>query len=176
MEKKNKKDIKRYKKIIIYGFMTAGKSSIGKLVAKRLLLPFYDTDVEFEKIYSDIGSFIKKNGMRRFRDIEKQIFLSLRSKKETSVIACGGGILPRGDRYNLEVFLNPCWEVIEKRLAKNTEKRPLLSDFPDSRDRIKKLYNKRLEGYMKASLEIKETDMRKIVDKIIDIYEDQYKS
>lgn len=173
MENKNRKNIK--KKIIIYGFMTAGKSSIGELVAKRLSLPFYDIDAEFEKKYLDIGSFIKTNGMRRFRDIEKKIFSSLRSKKEASVIACGGGILPRGDSDNIEVFLNPCWEVLEKRLSRNTQKRPLLSDFPDNKDMIKKLYNKRLEGYKKALFQIKETDMRKVVDEIINIYEDQDK-
>lgn len=169
MAKKNRENNKKYKKIIIYGFMGCGKTTTGILLSQKLNIPFYDTDIEFEKKYGSIKNFVTEKGIRNFRKIEKKIVDKI-FKKSNCVISAGGGIFPGGKNADLEVFINAPWKVLYKRLIKDNANRPLLKNFEKNKYKIKKLYLKRLKKYRKAALIIKETDINKIVERIIKVW------
>ena len=71
--------------------MGVGKSTLGKIVAKRLNLEFVDTDTRIEEKYlMKIYAIFKKKGEKFFRlEEEKEVLKSL--KKNNCVIALGGG-------------------------------------------------------------------------------------
>lgn len=169
MANKNKQKAKKYQRIIIYGFMTSGKTTVGKMVARKLKLSFYDTDIEFEKKYGPIKKFVEEKGIRRFRKIEKKILLSV-LKKKNCVISAGGGIFPSGKKENLEFFIMVPWKRLFKRLKKGESKRPLLKDLNKNKDKIKKLYEKRLKKYLKAENVLKDITIKALSDKIEKIW------
>ena len=79
------------KNLILLGMMAVGKTTLGKIVAKRQNLTFIDTDVAIEKKnLMTISEIFKKKGEKFFRmEEEKQILKLL--KKDSNIIALGGG-------------------------------------------------------------------------------------
>ena len=78
--------------VFLCGFMGCGKSTIGKLAAKKLGCGFFDTDeliVEHENM--SIPEIFAKKGEEYFRRVEADIVKSVCGK--TAVIACGGGAM-----------------------------------------------------------------------------------
>lgn len=77
------------KNIVLIGMPAVGKSTIGVLLAKSLLLSFTDTDLLIqEKYQKSLCDIIKDNGTKAFLDIEENIILEAEFKN--SVIATGG--------------------------------------------------------------------------------------
>ncbi|HPO95837.1 MAG TPA: shikimate kinase [Elusimicrobiales bacterium] len=169
MANKNPKNAKKHQRIIIYGFMASGKTTVGRMVAKKLSLSFYDTDIEFEKKYGSIKKFVEEKGIRRFRKLEKKILSSV-LKKKNCVISTGGGIVPSGKEGNLEFFIMVPWKRLFKRLKKGESKRPLLKDLYKNKDKVKKLYEKRLKKYLKAENVLKDRTIKELSDKISKIW------
>lgn len=84
------------KTIFLIGFMGAGKTSVGRLLAQQLGRPFIDTDQVIEKRQSQsIAALFNQQGEAAFRQIEHEVLLELASFK--GVIATGGGIVERAD-------------------------------------------------------------------------------
>ena len=77
--------------------MGTGKSTIGKILAERLELPFIDSDSEIEKdAGSSISEIFSNQGEDVFRDLEKK-FVTYLLPGNPSIIACGGGLcIPKG--------------------------------------------------------------------------------
>ncbi len=141
--------------IILCGFMGCGKSTIGKIIAKKTGKKFIDMDSYIEeKAEMKISEIFEKFGEERFRDMEHEACKEL-SEKKGMVIASGGGAFTF-DR-NVEVFkgkdkivfLNVSLETIKYRL-RNDKVRPLLQR-PDKDKAMEELYNKRFPIYKKAS-------------------------
>ena len=83
--------MKLNKNIVLVGMMGSGKSSIGKILSKKLEFEFIDTDNKIEKIQKKtISEIFKKNGEKYFRNIEEVISLKY-LKLNNKVIALGGG-------------------------------------------------------------------------------------
>ena len=83
--------MKLNKNLILIGMMASGKSTIGRLLAKRLNLKFFDTDFIIEKkTKMKIAQIFEKKGEVKFRDLERKITLNLLNKKRC-VISLGGG-------------------------------------------------------------------------------------
>ena len=60
--------------IVLVGFMAAGKSRIGRLLARRLNLPFVDTDIRIEEISGiPIAQFFRERGEAEFRKMEREL-------------------------------------------------------------------------------------------------------
>lgn len=78
-------------KIILIGFATSGKSSVGQCLADKLNAKFVDTDAEIER---ECGMTVQQifdvHGEEYFRQKENQLLLSLADRPNV-VIACGGG-------------------------------------------------------------------------------------
>jgi 3-dehydroquinate synthase/shikimate kinase/3-dehydroquinate synthase len=77
--------------VVLIGFMGAGKSTIGPLVADQLGVPFVDVDDEIERrLDMTIGEIFEARGEEGFRSIEREVTLDvLRGRR--AVVAMGGG-------------------------------------------------------------------------------------
>jgi len=83
--------MKSNKNIVLIGMMGSGKSSIGKILSKKLNLTFIDIDQKIEENEnSKISEIFTKYGEKYFRKIEEKISLKFLSS-ENSVISLGGG-------------------------------------------------------------------------------------
>ena len=79
------------KNLVLLGMMGVGKSTLGKIVAKKLDLKFVDTDLNIEKKWSmKIWEIFQNMGENFFRiEEEKEVLECL--KKNKTVLALGGG-------------------------------------------------------------------------------------
>lgn len=97
--------------IALAGFMGAGKSTVGKLVAQNLDCTFIDTDVEIEHREGlRIAQIFERHGENYFREKERELVRELTQRKNI-VVATGGGMIVNDDnrRALLDHFL--CFEL-----------------------------------------------------------------
>jgi shikimate kinase len=137
--------------LFLVGFMGAGKSLVGPLLAKELSLPFVDLD---ETIVHETGKTIadifRDEGEPAFRNYERTVLASLALP---AVIALGGGafIQPEVRRFvrkkGLSLFLDWPGHVLFERVAGDPE-RPLAID----REKLTALLETRLPVYREADL------------------------
>jgi shikimate kinase len=82
------------KHLVEVGFMGAGKSTVGKAVAKQLGVPFYDTDRRVAEVagMSVPEIFAGKGGEPEFRVLEREALLAI-LEEEPGIVATGGGIV-----------------------------------------------------------------------------------
>ena len=164
------------KSLVLTGMMGAGKSTIGRLLAKRLKAKFIDIDKIIEKSEKkSIKKIFDEDGEKYFREVEERITLNI-IKNKIAVIALGGGAFMNNQvRENV---LNSCVSIWLKvnlnRLIKryNNDRRPLLSKKKLDTD-VKKIYQSRKKIYSLANFKIKcdNVGKTKIVQKIIKLYE-----
>jgi len=78
-------------RVVLIGFMGAGKTTVGRIVAERLGLDFVDTDrlVE-ERASAPIAAIFADRGEKAFRDIEAEALAALGGRRRV-VVATGGG-------------------------------------------------------------------------------------
>ena len=119
--------------IIIVGAMGSGKSTIGKLLAKKLDKKYIDTDYEIEVNNNcDISTFFERYGETLFREKESEILGAL-ADINNHVISTGGGIILKEENINLLkeigliVFLDIGLKAQIKRV-KYRKHRPLLKN------------------------------------------------
>ena len=164
------------KSLVLTGMMGAGKSTIGRLVAKRLNVRFIDIDKIIEKSEKkSIKRIFDDNGEKYFREIEEKITLKI-IKNKIAVIALGGGAFMNNKIR--ELVLNSCVSIwlkvnLNKLISRyNNNRRPLLNKKKLDTD-VKKIYQSRKKIYGLANFEINcdNIDKTKIVQKIIKFYE-----
>ena len=159
--------------------MGVGKSTLGKIVAKKQGLIFIDTDLNIEKKHSmKILEIFEKKGEDFFRlQEEKEVLVSL--KKKECVIALGGGAFMKKtvrDRIlkdTVSIWLDINLKTLNKRIKWNN-KRPLINR-ENTQKKINELYDQRKNIYKLAKYRINCNNLSKenIVKKIITYYEKQ---
>ena len=181
-EKSNLKFLVTVKKnLVLLGMMAVGKSTLGKIVAKKQDLIFIDTDLNIEKKCTmKISEIFKNKGEKFFRTIEeKEVLESL--KKSKCVIALGGGAFMKKTvrdkilKDSVSVWLDVNLKTLNKRVNWN-KKRPLINEKEkDSQIKINQLYAERKNIYKLANHRINCNNLSKkdIVNKIITFYEKQ---
>lgn len=142
------------KKIFLVGPMGSGKSTIGRLLAKRLELPHYDLDAIIEKEQGKtISKIFEEYNEEHFRNLESKVLMEY-SMLDEFIVSTGGGTILRKD--NQKIFKIGC--VVYLRISlqtqyiriKNRSHRPLLEN-KNIKTTIKKLDNIRGEIYQKVS-------------------------
>ena len=85
--------------VALVGFMGAGKSAVGRLAAKRLKVPFVDTDALVEEREGPIAGIFAARGEQAFRGIERVVVVEVleTALREPCVVALGGGAVLSGD-------------------------------------------------------------------------------
>jgi shikimate kinase len=165
------------KNLVLLGMMAVGKTTLGKIVAKKQELKFIDIDASIEKKNSmTIKEIFKKKGEKFFRmEEENEILKSL--EKNNCVIALGGGaFMNKTVRENIlknaiSIWLSVDIKTLNQRIKWN-RKRPLLKE-ENNQKKITELYAERKNIYKLANHQIAcdKLSKKNIAEKIIALYE-----
>ena len=123
--------------IILIGYRGTGKTSVGRKLAEKLKLPFYDTDqMIIDRIGKTIKEWVEEKGWESFRQEEKAVIRVI-SSLDCGVIALGGGAVMDPEnrevlrQKGLIVWLTADVQTIIKRMKSdpdNKDNRPPLSE------------------------------------------------
>ena len=152
--------------IVLVGMMGCGKTSIGRVIAEKFNLEFFDTDKEIENnLDLSIKEIFENYGEKFFRRKEYSLFEVLKTKRKI-LISAGGGSFCEQKIHTLikKNFISVWLDINEKtifyRLRRNQAKRPLLKGMDERELRIKinNLMIERNDCYSKADIKVKLSD------------------
>jgi shikimate kinase len=159
-------------RISLVGFMGTGKSSTGKLLARRLNYKYMDTDLLIErKEGRSINDIFAQDGEAYFRVLEEEVLAEVIKYEDDLVFATGGGIVISAlnrellHSYTIPVLLTASSDKIYERISGID--RPLLN-LPDYKERIDQLLAKRAVYYNEFTNRI-DTDNRSQVEVVEEI-------
>lgn len=139
--------------IFLCGFMGCGKTTVGKLAAKKLGCGFCDSDeIIVEEQGMSIPEIFEKKGEPYFRQAEADVIKSLCGKK--TVVACGGGAMlnPESAKAAAEagavIFLDVDFETCYQRIC-GDKNRPIAAS--STKEELRERFDARHEIYMKHS-------------------------
>lgn len=144
--------------LLLVGFMGTGKSTLGRLIARRWRRPFVDTDEVVEKLAGkSIAEIFSQDGEPAFRALERRV-VEERLPGSGAVIACGGGlVVPEGMGALVEskgvvitLFASP--ESIVRRVGSRGH-RPLLAG-EDPEARVRELLAQRERAYLACGIAV----------------------
>lgn len=127
-------------KVVFTGFMGAGKSTIGRMTAQEMNLPFIDLDEEIVRVAGcPITEIFARDGEEVFRRMERDILKEVLQRAGSAVISLGGGVLMSEENRNIlsqantmVIYLKVDADTIWSRV-KGDQSRPLLqADDPDT--------------------------------------------
>ncbi|MDJ1635034.1 shikimate kinase [Agrobacterium rhizogenes] len=151
--------------LVFVGLMGAGKSSIGRVVANQLGIPFVDTDIEIERVSRmTIPELFAAYGEEEFRALEMRVIKRL-LKGGPRVVSTGGGafINERTRRHvkrsGLSVWLKADLDVLWERVSKR-DTRPLLKT-ENPKQTLERLMIARYPIYAEADLVVLSRDVNK---------------
>ncbi|MDR3252524.1 MAG: shikimate kinase [Tannerella sp.] len=138
-------------RIFLIGYMGAGKSTIGKALARRMNLTYIDTDCFIENRYHKlIRDIFASEGEEKFRAIEHGVLREI-SEYEDVIVSTGGGLPCFNDNMSLmnergiTVYLNVSIEELVSRLEASKTVRPVLQNRR----------GKELTDFVRESLELR---------------------
>ena len=142
--------------IVLIGYRGTGKSSVARMLSKKLIMSVFNMDDEItKKAGMSIPEIVEKFGWDSFRDMESEIAEQV-SNLDNHIIDTGGGVILRDKnvenlRKNSKVFLLEAdVPAIAKRIKRGTH-RPSLTDGKSFVDEIEEVLTQRKEKYEKAA-------------------------
>ena len=162
------------KNIILIGMPASGKTTVGKLLAKKINYEHYDADRYLEKNEEKrISKIFSEKGEEYFRNLEEK-YLKKLSEKSGVIISTGGGAVKRKEnmeelkKNGIIIFLSRKVDDIAK---ENHKYRPLLQNI----ENIHKLYRERIELYRKyADITVENDDtLSNVVNKTAKILKEK---
>lgn len=125
------------KRIILIGYMGAGKTTLGKILARELNLEFIDLDWYIEnRFHQSVSQLFATRGEEGFRQIEQRMLHEV-SEFEDVVISAGGGTpcffdnMEYMNRQGVTVYLKATPEILRAHLRMGKQKRPLIAQKND---------------------------------------------
>ena len=167
--------INKLTRISLTGMMGSGKTNIGKLLAKKINLPFYDSDENIEdKLSLKISEIFETYGEILFREQEEKICIDI-LKKEKFVLALGGGAITNVRirdsivKNSLLIYLKTDENILFERL-KNDKSRPLLKGT-NLKKQINNILKDREKFYSESNIIIENNvnDIEAVVEEIISL-------
>src|SRR3954454_3148416 len=144
--------------IVLVGLMGAGKTKIGRRLAVRLNLPFFDSDNEIETAAGEtIEEIFRYRGEAVFRDGERRVIARL-LEQPPHILATGGGAFmdsatrARSARRGVSIWLRADLDVLSARVSRRNN-RPLLQRS-DPRSVLAELIERRHPIYAEADIAI----------------------
>lgn len=167
---------RKFSNILLIGMRGSGKTTSGRLLAKRLGKQFVDMDQHLEQKHGQkVRDLVLKNGWEHFRKLEAEACLEL-SRQTGCVISSGGGIVLNQNNMkcfntdSLSILLRADPKVLSRRI-RNDKNRPELSTQPSLVGELDEVWEKRKSKYYKnADLIIDSTRAKpnQIVNEIIE--------
>jgi XRE family aerobic/anaerobic benzoate catabolism transcriptional regulator len=146
--------------IALLGLRGAGKSTIGKRLAKRLGRPFVELDAKVEEAAGlGLGALFELHGEAHYRKLEREVLRALLAKDEQIVLATGGSIVTDEETYALlraratTVWLQASPTSHWDRVVAQGDRRPM-HDRKDAKNELAALLRARAERYARAELAI----------------------
>lgn len=161
-------------KIYLIGMPGSGKSTLGKKLARELLVEFVDLDHEIEKKEGKtVSEIFSAHGEEYFRLTESQVLAHWSALPTSFVMATGGGTpcffngIQVINETGISIFLDVPLIQLIYRLEKKTD-RPLLSsaDEKEMADKLSRLRTTRLDIYQQAHIIIENPDLSKVMTAI----------
>jgi shikimate kinase len=159
--------------LVLVGMMGAGKSSVGRKLAARLVLPFADADTEIEAAAGmTIPEIFEIRGEPEFRSGEARVIARLLDGGP-QVLATGGGAYMNAETRKLikdkgvSIWLRAGFDVLMRRIRRRTDRPLLHTADPDAT--LKRLIDERYPVYELAELAIESRDVSHevIVEEVI---------
>lgn len=170
--------MKSTENIYLIGLMGAGKTTIGRQLAKALQQPFYDSDKAIEEQTGvDIPTIFEYEGEEGFRIREQKMIQEL-TQIDGIVLATGGGVILKENNCQLlkqngfVVYLQCSVDKILQRTKRDTQ-RPLLKTS-DPRKRVEALFEEREALYLSCAdfkIETSAMQSKAVVQKILNEYQ-----
>jgi len=147
--------------VSLVGLPGSGKTTVGRQLARRLQLPFVDSDQRIEqRLGCSIREFFEREGEERFRDIEEEVIDAVTLDLPCVLSTGGGAVLRAANRQRLHargqvVYLKSVPEELFRRLRHDMN-RPLLQ-VADPLTRLRDLFQVRDPLYREAAHFVIET-------------------
>ncbi len=145
-------------KITLIGFMGSGKTTVARLLSKRLRVKWVDIDKLIEEeLNATIPEIFKMYGEEFFREKEREKLEKLLKSKEDLVISTGGGLPAFKDsmelinKFSVSIYLESPFEVLWKRISKDSN-RPLVRL---GKEKVKEIFERRVPFYRKAKFTVR---------------------
>lgn len=172
------------KTIVLVGLMGAGKTSIGKRLAKRLEVPFHDSDQEVETAAGcSIKEILEFYGEGAFQSGERRVITRL-LEQPVHVLATGGGSFMTSETRAaikdkaLSVWLKADLPTLVARVSRRSD-RPFLEDGTQE-ETLKKLIEERYPVYQQADVVVEtfdeptNTTVDRVINALTDYIRDHY--
>lgn len=147
-------------RIALVGLRGAGKTSLGRLAAEKLNMPFIELDREVERASGmELSEIFSMHGQTMFRRLEHQCLETIVARFDRVMIATGGSLVTEPGTYDLllstcfVVWLSASPEEHMSRVLAQGDLRPM-ADGPQAMDDLKAILESRTPLYTKANAEV----------------------
>jgi XRE family transcriptional regulator, aerobic/anaerobic benzoate catabolism transcriptional regulator len=165
--------------IALLGLRGAGKTTVGRRLAKRLRVPFVELDRRIEDAAElSLGELFSLHGEAYYRRLEREVLESVLAERKPMVLATGGGIVTATDTYALlrraatTIWLRASPEDHWNRVVRQGDRRPM-ADHPQAMADLRALLAVRESLYATAdhTVDTSHTSVDKLVDRIHELLE-----
>jgi XRE family aerobic/anaerobic benzoate catabolism transcriptional regulator len=162
------------KVVALLGLRGAGKTTIGRRLARRLRRRFVELDREVERRAGlALGEIFSLHGEEYYRRLERETLNEVLAGDEPAVVAVGGGLVTSPDTYALlcrnatTVWLKARPEDYWRRVLRQGDRRPI-DQHPQAREALKQLVAQRDPLYSRADVVIDTTTLAvaRVVDRL----------
>ena len=157
--------------IVVTGAMGVGKSTVGRLLARELSMPFFDSDEELESRTGRTGAEIAaSDGVERLHELELEVFLDLCRQRRRSVIAPASSVVDhRAGRTamteNTTVWLTAPDHVIAVRHGAGGHRRPIDAE---GRAALRQRRAPHLEAVSSIEVDTESAHPEEVVDEVVE--------
>jgi shikimate kinase len=156
--------------LVLVGPMAAGKTSVGRKVARLLEVPFSDTDKRIAAVHGPIPQIFADPGEPYFRELERAAVAA--TVADGGVVSLGGGAVTDAATRALltrhpVVFLTVSPEAVSRRIGGTG--RPLLTGDDDPLERWRRIFDERRGWYEEVAdltVDTSRTPMRMLAERI----------
>lgn len=156
---------KQHRPIALLGLRGAGKTTVGKRLAKRMHVPFVELDRKIEERAGlALGEIFSLHGEEYYRDIEQQVLAELLADPTPMVIAVGGGLVTSNDAFALlrqqtmTIWLRARPADYWNRVVKQGDRRPM-RQHPQAKEALLRLVAEREGLYARSDVTVDTTGL-----------------